>query len=47
MEDVVYGSSWEAHHAALAAMHYLQRDALVTTAEVLVAAEAALATSPA
>lgn len=35
VEDAVFGSSWDAHHAALAAMQYLQRDALVTTAQVV------------
>lgn len=35
VEDAVFGSSWDAHHAALAAMSYLQRDALVTTAQVV------------
>ena len=46
VEDAVYGSSWPAHHAALEAMRYLQRDALVTTAEVLAAAEATFASTP-
>jgi biuret amidohydrolase len=30
VEDAVYGSDWDAHHAALRAMTYLQRDARVT-----------------
>lgn len=47
VEDAVYGSSWPAHHAALDAMRYLQRHALVTTAEVVAAAEASLASSSA
>ncbi len=45
VEDAVFGSSWEAHHAALEAMRYLQRDALVTTAEVVAHAAVGLATS--
>jgi nicotinamidase-related amidase len=40
VEDAVYGSDWPAHHAALTAMAYLQRDARVTTAEVVAAAGA-------
>jgi nicotinamidase-related amidase len=43
VEDAVYGSDWPAHHAALAAMEYLQRDARVTTSEVVSAAGAVLA----
>ena len=43
VEDAVYGSDWPAHHAALTAMAYLQRDARVTTAEVVAAAGAVLA----
>ena len=35
--DCVGGSSVKAHEAALEAMHYLQRDCLVTSAEVLAA----------
>jgi nicotinamidase-related amidase len=35
--DCVGGSSQEAHDAALAAMHYLQRECLVTSDEVLAA----------
>ena len=35
--DAVYGSDWDAHHAALRAMEYLQREALVTS-EAFVAA---------
>ena len=41
VEDAVFGSDWDAHHAALRAMAYLQRDALVTTAEVVAAAAVA------
>jgi nicotinamidase-related amidase len=37
VEDCVIGSSHEAHHAALAAIAYLQREALVRTDEVLAA----------
>ena len=40
VEDAVFGSDWPAHHAALTAMAYLQRDARVTTAEVVAAAGA-------
>lgn len=32
--DAVAGSDKEAHEAALRAIHYLQRDALITTADV-------------
>ncbi|MGB8452506.1 MAG: isochorismatase family cysteine hydrolase [Anaerocolumna sp.] len=32
--DAVSGSGWEAHHAALKAIQYLQSDALITTADV-------------
>ena len=45
VEDAVFGSSWPAHHAALEAMRYLQRDALVTTAQVVAAAGTSLASS--
>ena len=34
MTDAVAGSSVEAHRYALKAIHYLQRDALVTTADI-------------
>lgn len=47
VEDAVYGSSWPAHHAALDAMRYLQRDALVTTAQVVAAAAVGLTSSSA
>jgi nicotinamidase-related amidase len=40
VDDAVFGSSWAAHWAALDAMTYLQRDARVTTADVLDAAGA-------
>ncbi len=43
VEDAVYGSDWPAHAAALTAMAFLQRDARVTTAEVVAAAGAVLA----
>lgn len=46
--DAVYGSDWDAHHAALRAMHYLQREASVTTAEfVEAAASASVVVAPA
>jgi biuret amidohydrolase len=35
VEDAVYGSSWPAHHGALAAMEYLQHGARVTSQEVV------------
>jgi nicotinamidase-related amidase len=38
VEDAVYGSDWDAHHAALRAMQYLQRDARITTAQFVSAA---------
>ncbi|MGE3619651.1 MAG: cysteine hydrolase family protein [Acidimicrobiia bacterium] len=41
VEDAVYGSSWEAHHAALRAMAYLQRDARLTRSEFVAAARVA------
>lgn len=34
VEDAVYGSSWPAHHGALAAMEYLQHGARVTTEQL-------------
>lgn len=43
VEDAVFGSDWDAHHAALRAMAYLQRDARVTAGRFAAAAEAAAA----
>lgn len=43
VEDAVFGSDWDAHHAALRAMAYLQRDARVTAERFVAAAEAAAA----
>ena len=41
VEDAVYGSDWDAHHAALRAMEYLQRDARVTAERFVAVAGAA------
>lgn len=38
VEDAVYGSDWDAHWAALRAMHYLQRDARITAEQFVAAA---------
>lgn len=38
VEDAVFGSDWDAHHAALRAMEYLQRDARITSAGFVAAA---------
>jgi nicotinamidase-related amidase len=35
IKEAVRGSSWEAHHAALNAVQYLQRDAIVDLREIL------------
>ena len=41
VEDAVFGSDWDAHHAALRAMEYLQRDARVTAERFVAVAGAA------
>lgn len=45
VEDAVTGSDWDAHHAALRAMAYLQRDARITTDQFVAAASTASAVS--
>jgi biuret amidohydrolase len=38
VEDAVFGSDWESHHAALRAMEYLQRETRITAADFVAAA---------
>jgi nicotinamidase-related amidase len=38
VEDAVFGSDWESHHASLRAMEYLQRETRITAADFVAAA---------